>query len=148
MLFLPLPHFHQHTSRSFFFFFTPLHPITFSALRVPTLPVICVGKQVPRAVHDAAWTASLGVGIPEQLCREQLLHVAGCRILSNNPEKERCDVNRRSTCKGGKWSSSHVVAAVPEFQRHGWIPVPFSHSYVFYVIFYYFLRVQIIRNNR
>lgn len=150
VLFLPFPHFHQYNPSSFF----SSYPIAPSALKVPTCASNLFGEasapcclwrcpgcqprcRYPRTTPLANFNS-----------RERLFHLAGCRIFSNNPEKERCDVSKQNICKDSKWCYSHAVTAVPEFQLHGWIPVPFSHSYIFYAIFDYSLRMQIIRNNK
>lgn len=69
---------------------TPLHSVHWN---FPPVPVICVGRVLPVAHPRTALLANFN-------SREQLFHLAGCRIFSSNPEKERHDVNTSNVYKG------------------------------------------------
>lgn len=80
---------------------------------------------------------------------------SGCFILqgigtSATPLKKK-DVMwiSRNIYKGGKLCYLCAITAVPEFQLHGWMnTIPFPHIYIFYAVFDYFLRMQIIKKQQ
>lgn len=120
LLFLPLlPHLHHYNPSSFL----SSYPISPSAVKAPK----CASNYCREAsALCCPWHCP---GQPALLAhfnsRQWLFHHTGCRIFSNNPEKERRDVNKWNIYKGGKWCCSHAITAVPEFQLQGWVPIHF-----------------------
>lgn len=133
-----------------FFLPTSLHPVHW---KFPPVPVICVEKQVPCAVRDAALDTSPGAGIPEQplanfSSRARLFHLADYRIFSNNPEKERCGANKQNIYRGANDGTCVQLrqflnsSCMAEHPSH-FLTVTFSMPFLIIP-----LRMQIIRNNK